>query len=52
MAKIKLIIQDFKTPPVAVKSATVRPARVTRVQSRADIKKTMGTLSPDPRQSA
>jgi hypothetical protein len=49
MASIKSIIEDYKTPPVVVKSATVRPARVARVQSRADIKRTMRDLAPEPR---
>lgn len=51
MTKIKSIIQDYKTPPVAVRPATVKPARVSRVQSRAEIKKTMAT-APRPHQQA
>jgi hypothetical protein len=43
MTKLKAIIEDFKTPPVAVKSANVKPAKVTHVQSRTETKRAMAT---------
>jgi len=52
MTLITNIIKDFKTPPVAVKSGSVKPAKVTRVQSRDQVKKTVSDNRKRPRQAA
>jgi hypothetical protein len=36
MTKLKNIVRDFKTAPVASKSVNVRPANITRVKSREE----------------
>jgi hypothetical protein len=52
MATIKQIIRDFKTPPVAVRSANVKPAKVTRVQTRAEVKQAMSGARVRARETA
>lgn len=42
---LKGIIADFRTPPVAVKSINVKPAPVTHVQPRAEMKKALSGSS-------
>lgn len=41
MNRFSTIVRDFKAAPLAAKSVNVKPAKVTHVQSRAEVKKAM-----------